>query len=109
CWTGNNSYGFHRIDWMRLAAATTVTTISRYMRSIIRSHGVDAQVIPNGIPSELLAPLQRGQVSSFGRATRESSVNLFFKMARWEREKGWAQALGAVSELRRRGRHPLLV
>jgi hypothetical protein len=24
-WTANNSYGFHRIDWLRLAASVTVT------------------------------------------------------------------------------------
>jgi glycosyltransferase involved in cell wall biosynthesis len=108
-WTANNSYGFHRINWLRLAASVTVTTISRYMRSIIRSHGVDAQVIPNGIPSELLRAMNRPEIGSVGSVVRASSVNLFFKMARWEREKGWLQALGAVSELRRRGRHPLLV
>jgi glycosyltransferase involved in cell wall biosynthesis len=109
-WTANNSYGFDRIDWPALAARTTVTTISRYMRSIIRSCGVDAQVIPNGIPSELLSRLGRGEINALGRVvSRESPVSLFFKMARWEREKGWTQALGAVAELRERGRHPLLV
>lgn len=109
-WTANNSYGFDRIDWPRLAACTTVTTISRYMRSIIRSHGVDAQVIPNGIPSELLKAVPRARSASLNAiVARDPSVSLFFKMARWEREKGWDQALGAVSELRRRGRQPLLV
>ena len=109
-WTANNSYGFHRIDWMRLANSATITTISRYMRNIVRSAGVDAQVIPNGIPSELLAPMPRGAVTSIGRVlARDQSVSLFFKMARWEREKGWAQALSAVSALRRHGRRPLLV
>lgn len=109
-WTANNSYGFDRIDWPRLSTCTTLATISRYMRSIIRSRGADAQVIPNGIPSELLNPMARADVASLGRiVARDSSVSLFFKMARWEREKGWLQAIGAVSELRRRGRHPLLV
>jgi glycosyltransferase involved in cell wall biosynthesis len=109
-WTANNSYGFERIDWPRLASCATVTTISRYMRSIIRSKGVDAQVIPNGIPAELLEAVPRSRTTLPSRTmVRESPVNLFFKMARWEREKGWAQALGAVAELRRRGREPLLV
>jgi hypothetical protein len=53
-WNANNCYGFERIDWARLAAATTITTISRYMRSIIRSCGADARVIPNGIPESAL-------------------------------------------------------
>ena len=109
-WTANNSYGFHRIDWPRLASCATIATISRYMRSIVRSNGVDAVVIPNGIPSELLEPVSRRDASSFRRLVqREAPVTLFFKMARWEREKGWAQALGAVRELRDRGRRPLLV
>ncbi len=109
-WTANNSYGFERIDWPRLAECTTVTTISRYMRSIIRSHGVDAQVIPNGIPAELLQAVPRTENAPLARALRgESRARLFFKMARWEREKGWHQALGAVAELRARGRSPLLV
>jgi len=107
-WTANNSYGFDRIDWARLASCATVTTISRYMRSIIRSKGVDAQVIPNGIPAELLEAVPR-RASPMRAIARDPSVNLFFKMARWEREKGWNQALGAVAELRRRGRQPLLV
>jgi glycosyltransferase involved in cell wall biosynthesis len=109
-WTANNSYGFDRINWHRLAECAKVTTISRYMRSIIRSQGVDAQVIPNGIPAELLESIPRSGNASLHRTLgRDPSVSLFFKMARWEREKGWGQALGAVSELRRRGRQPLLV
>jgi glycosyltransferase involved in cell wall biosynthesis len=71
---------------------------------------VDAQVIPNGIPAELLTAMPRaGARSAMGMLPRGSTTNLFFKMARWEREKGWGQALGAVGELRRRGRYPLLV
>lgn len=109
-WTANNSYGFDRIDWPRLASSVTVSTISRYMRSIIRSHGVDAQVIPNGIPPELLEPIPRKEAISVRRLIDpDSHVTLFFKMARWEREKGWAQALGALTEMRQRRRRPLLV
>jgi glycosyltransferase involved in cell wall biosynthesis len=109
-WTANNSYGFDRIDWARLASCVTINTISRYMRSIIRSHGVDALVIPNGIPAELLAPVRRAETTTIrDMVGPPSDVTLFFKMARWEREKGWGQAIGAVSELRARGAHPLLV
>ncbi len=109
-WTANNSYGFHRIDWPRLASCTTIATISRYMRSIIRSNGVDAQVIPNGIPAELLQPMPRGAAGSVrSLLAQRPPVTLFFKMARWEREKGWSQALGAVAAMRDDGRQPLLV
>ena len=109
-WTANNSYGFDRVDWPRLASCATINTISRYMRSIIRSQGVDALVIPNGIPAELLAPVRRAETTNIRTlAGSPDGVTLFFKMARWEREKGWAQAIGAVSELRARGSRPLLV
>src|SRR6185437_8645140 len=76
----------------------------------IRSHGVDAQVIPNGIPRELLEPIPRRETISVRRLIdQENHVTLFFKMARWEREKGWAQALGALAQMRARQRRPLLV
>ncbi|HEX4682796.1 MAG TPA: glycosyltransferase [Gemmatimonadaceae bacterium] len=107
-WTANNSYGFQSIDWPRLSTRTTIATISRYMRSIIRSYGADAVVIPNGIPADLLERVSRRDANSVRRLI-EPDVTLFFKMARWEREKGWSQALGAVSELRERGRSPLLL
>ncbi|MGH9887291.1 MAG: glycosyltransferase, partial [bacterium] len=49
-WNANHCYGFDRIDWNQLAAAAMITTVSRHMRSIVRSCGADARVIPNGIP-----------------------------------------------------------
>lgn len=53
-WNANNPYSFDRIDWPRLAATNLVTTVSRYMHSIVRAQGVDALVVPNGIPRQLL-------------------------------------------------------
>jgi hypothetical protein len=32
-WNANNTYGFHRIDWARLSFTTTMTTVSRYMKT----------------------------------------------------------------------------
>lgn len=103
-WNANNPYSFERIDWPRLTATNTLTTVSRYMRAIMRAWGADALVVPNGIPRRLVR-----------RAGREGAARLraglagqrfFFKMARWEREKGWDQALDAVAVLRERG-HPV--
>lgn len=106
-WNANNPYSFDRIDWPRLAATNLVTTVSRYMRSIVRAQGVDALVIPNGIPRQLLRRLDRRRVARL-RGSR-SDRGLLFKMARWEPEKGWDQALDAVEGLRRRGRRTKLV
>src|SRR6185437_16106062 len=55
-------------------------------------------------------PIPRREANAVRRLIDpDTHVTLFFKMARWEREKGWAQALGALTEMRRRQRRPLLV
>ncbi len=106
-WNANNPYAFDRVDWSRLAATNLITAVSRYMRSILRAHGVDALVIPNGIPGRLLRPLNRRRVACLSRPT--GGRGLLFKMARWEPEKGWHPALDAVDALRCRGRRVTLV
>ncbi|MFI5228273.1 MAG: glycosyltransferase family 4 protein [Gemmatimonadales bacterium] len=109
-WNANHCYGFERIDWSRLATAALITTVSRHMRSIIRACGADARVIPNGIPESALEPVARRDVSAVRAATAtRPEVGLCFKMARWEREKGWAQALDAVTHLRARARPMMLL
>lgn len=100
-WNANNPYGFERIDWLRLATSTLITTISRHMRSIIRSCGVDARVIPNGIPEASFEPVRSTEVARIRKALDEQKgAGFLFKMARWEREKGWSQALDAVAHSR---------
>jgi glycosyltransferase involved in cell wall biosynthesis len=109
-WNANHCYGFDRIDWRRVAASTMVTTVSRHMRTIIRSCGADAIVIPNGIPSAALKPVDRREVAAVRSAVASRpAAGLFFKMARWEREKGWSQALDAVAGVRDDSRPLLLV
>ena len=106
-WNANNAYSFERIDWPRLAVSTTITTVSRFMRAIIRARGIDALVIPNGIPHRLTLPVGRAEVtqvrSSFG------GTPFFFKMARWGDDKGWSQALDAVRLMKSRQRRTMLV
>jgi glycosyltransferase involved in cell wall biosynthesis len=112
-WNANNPYGFERIDWRALSAAVTITAVSKYMRSIIRASGVDTLVIPNGISEELLQPVKRDDfafaVEALGRLARELRPGLFFKMARWEREKGWTQAIEAVRHSLDRERRMILI
>lgn len=112
-WNANNPYGFEKIDWRKLAGAVTITAVSKYMRSIIRASGADALVIPNGISPELIEPVRRDDfafvVEAMGRLPRELRPGLFFKMARWEREKGWIQALEAVRHSHERERRMILV
>jgi glycosyltransferase involved in cell wall biosynthesis len=109
-WNANHCYGFDRIDWRRLSASVSITTVSRHMRSIVRSCGTDARVVPNGIPSAALAPVAKRDVAALRSSISERpATGLFFKMARWEREKGWAQALDAVAQARERERRFMLV
>ncbi len=112
-WNANNPYGFERLDWKVLSAAVTITGVSKYMRSIIRASGADALVIPNGISEELLQPVLRDDfafaVEALGRVARELRPGLFFKMARWEREKGWSQALEAIRHSHERARRMILI
>jgi glycosyltransferase involved in cell wall biosynthesis len=109
-WNANHSYGFERINWPRLSASVTITTVSRHMRSIVRACGTDARVVPNGIPSTALAPVGRRDVAALRSSIAErAGAGLFFKMARWERDKGWTQALDAVAQARTADRPFMLV
>jgi glycosyltransferase involved in cell wall biosynthesis len=106
-WNANNAYSFERIDWPRLAASTTITTVSRFMRAIIRARGIDALVIPNGIPHRLTLPVSRAEVNQV-RSSFDGRP-FFFKMARWGDDKGWTQALDAVRLMKSRHRRTMLV
>lgn len=106
-WNANNSYSFERIDWWRLATTNTITAVSQYMRGMLRARGIDALVVPNGIPERLLAPVDRITVRRIRGAM--DGATMLFKMARWEWEKGWLQALDAVRLLRDRDSRTVLV
>ena len=42
-WNANNTFAFKRIDWGSLIKAAVVTTVSRYMKHLMRGYGVDPQ------------------------------------------------------------------
>jgi glycosyltransferase involved in cell wall biosynthesis len=106
-WNANNVFGFERIDWQRLAAAATITTVSRYMRHLMWKLGVDPLVIPNGIGPDFLKPPDREATLAFQEAFRDRLV--LTKVARWDPDKRWLLAVDIVAELKRRGWRPLLV
>ena len=106
-WNANNVCGFHRIDWGRLAQAAVITTVSRYMRHWMWRLGVDPLVIPNGLAPEDFETPEREAVAQFRRAVRDRVV--LGKVARWDPDKRWLLAIDIVGELKRCGRHPLLI
>jgi glycosyltransferase involved in cell wall biosynthesis len=106
-WNANNTFGFDRIDWCRLALASVITTVSRYMRYRMWSLGVDPLVIPNGLSREALQQPERERIASFRRRVRGRMV--LAKVARWDPDKRWLLAVATVAELKRRGKRPLLI
>lgn len=107
-WNANNTFGFDRIDWPRLAHAGTITTVSRYMKQIMRERsGLDPLVIPNGIPSSLLKKVDSQLSSRFRKMMGNASV--LAKIARWDPDKCWNGAVEATARLKKRGKRTVLI
>lgn len=106
-WNANNTFGFHRIDWARLRSAARITTVSRYMRQAMWPLGVDALVLPNGVGPDAFAPIEGGAVRE-ARSIAQGRV-VMTKIARWDPDKQWIQAMEATAILRAHGRAPLLI
>ncbi len=106
-WTANNLFGFDRIDWPRLSAASHVATVSRYMRGCMQALGVDPIVIPNGLGAEAFVPPDAAAVEALRRLAAHRT--LLAKMARWDPDKGWLASVEIAACLKRRGARPLLI
>ncbi len=106
-WNANNTFGFNLIDWARLDKASTITTVSRYMKYRMRPLNVDPLVIPNGLDSEAFAVPDREALVEMHH--RFADRPLLVKMARFDPDKRWTLAIDTIAELKRRGRQPLLV
>jgi glycosyltransferase involved in cell wall biosynthesis len=105
-WNANNTYGFEEIDWPALERAARITTVSRYMKFELTGVGIDPLVIPNGIPARLSAraePLARSAAELFSRRP------LFVKVARFDEDKRWMQAIDGFAILRERRPGAMLV
>ena len=100
-WNANNLYGFERINWGALSYVAAITTVSRYMKHLMWSWGVNPLVIPNGIPAAALDPADPGAVAAI-RAAAGGDL-LAFKIGRFTPDKRWLQAVDAIAELRGSG------
>lgn len=106
-WNANNIYGFDQIDWPRLQAAATITTVSRYMNLMMRPYGVNPVVIPNGLGPDAFLPPERAGVE-------QASLNLggrliVTKMARYDPDKRWLESISLVARLKGHGWRPIMV
>jgi glycosyltransferase involved in cell wall biosynthesis len=100
-WNANNVYGFHRIEWGRLAAATTLTTVSRYMKFKLWDAGQNAVVVPNGIPR---SSIQDADPEAVAELRAAAGADLFcFKIGRFDPDKRWLMAVSAAGHLKREG------
>jgi glycosyltransferase involved in cell wall biosynthesis len=102
-WNANNTKGFHRVDWRRLDFVATLTTVSRYMKQLMRALALDPLVIPNGIPDELLKPVDPEAVSALRQALAPNGHLLLFKVGRFDPAKGWLMSIEAAARLRAMG------
>jgi glycosyltransferase involved in cell wall biosynthesis len=106
-WNANNVFGFEGIDWARLAEASVITTVSRYMKQTMRILGVDPIVIPNGLSADAFLRPDRAGVAALQRQLRGRTV--IAKVARFDPDKRWLGALEIVCELKRQRQRPLLL
>jgi glycosyltransferase involved in cell wall biosynthesis len=106
-WNANNTYGFDKIDWPRLAQNSAITTVSRYMKHIMRGMGINPLVIPNGIPETLLTEVDH-KIS--GKLRERLGSDLFLtKVARYDKTKGWDEAIEATARLNQGGTKTVLL
>jgi glycosyltransferase involved in cell wall biosynthesis len=100
-WNANNVFGNWRIDWPSLDVATTITTVSRYMKFLLWREGVNPVVIPNGIPREAMTPPLPEDVVTL----RDGGAgDLFlFKIGRFDPDKRWVMAMTAAGRLKKQG------
>jgi glycosyltransferase involved in cell wall biosynthesis len=99
-WNVNNTLGCNFVDWPRVNFTTAVTTVSRFMKQRLWSYGTNATVIPNGVPERLLTPPE-GDPAGIRRLFRDRS--LLVKVARFDPDKRWLQAVHALAGLKRDG------
>jgi glycosyltransferase involved in cell wall biosynthesis len=106
-WNANNTFGFEHINWERLKKETTITAVSRYMKHIMRDMGVPTLVIPNGIPEDLLRPVNEEAAAEVRR--KLGGDPLLLKVARWDPGKAWMQSIEGAARLKANGRHPVFI
>jgi glycosyltransferase involved in cell wall biosynthesis len=96
-WNANNTYGFDTMDWPALTHAARVTTVSRYMKFELQARGVEALVIPNGIPERIVGGPPEELVSALRDALAYRP--LFVKVGRYDEDKRWMQAIEAFARV----------
>jgi glycosyltransferase involved in cell wall biosynthesis len=107
-WNSNSLMSLHRINWGRLGYASTITTVSRYMKHRLWGYGVNPLVVPNGIPARYLEPIEREPIETLRAVMRRGDPDrlFLFKIGRFDPDKRWRMAVESVARLKYSG-HPV--
>ena len=96
-WNANNTYGWEHVDFPALRAAAAVTAVSKYMKFELSRYGVPSLVIPNGIQDRLLDGADPRLLAEMKQALAGRPT--LVKVARFDPDKNWLQAVDALAEL----------
>lgn len=103
-WNANNTMSFHRVNWQRLGQVAQLTTVSRYMKHLMWEQGLNPLVIPNGIPANLLTPVEPERVAELRTALSAGAETvMLFKAGRFDPAKRWLMAVEAAARLKALG------
>src|SRR6266576_1386744 len=104
-WNLNSLMSLHRINWGRLNYVTTITTVSKYMKHRMWSYGVNPLVIPNGIPTSHLTPVDTSAVTRLREIAQQGDPRrlFLFKIGRFDPDKRWMMAIEAAARLKYSG------
>src|SRR5437764_2360425 len=107
-WNLNSLMSLHRINWGRLNFVATLCTVSKYMKHKMWAYGVNPLVIPNGIPTRHLTPVDAKAVKRLRKIGRQEDPDrlFLFKIGRFDPDKRWIMAIEAVARLKHSG-HPV--
>jgi glycosyltransferase involved in cell wall biosynthesis len=107
-WNLNSLMSLHRVNWGRLNFVSTLCTVSKYMKHKMWDLHVNPLVIPNGIPTRYLEPVDREAVQRLQTIAHQGDPNRFFlfKIGRFDPDKRWIMAVEAVARLKESG-HPV--
>src|SRR5947208_578239 len=107
-WNLNSLMSLHRINWGRLSFVATLCTVSKYMKHRMWAYGVNPLVIPNGIPTRHLTPVDAKDVKRLREIGQQGDPSrlFLFKIGRFDPDKRWIMAVEAVARLKHSG-HPV--
>ena len=77
-WNLNSLMSLHRINWGRLSFVATLCTVSKYMKHKMWAYGVNPLVIPNGIPTRHLTPVDAKAVKRLRKIGRQDDPGRLF-------------------------------